>query len=105
MSTSPSESQNQLTDEQYADTFKQLDAEALYTLIAAIIVTVVFWLAIFLTHDSTVSIWHLPLWFVLSCLGGYVFSVVSVIVLVKGFMKNCPLNVASVRHQNTESKE
>lgn len=96
MSTSE---KNQLTDEQYAATFKQLDAEALYTFLAAVIVTVVFWLAIFFTHDSQVSIFYLPLWFVLSCLGGYVFSVVAVIVLVKGFMKNCPLNAASVRNK------
>lgn len=100
MSTPKSETSSEqlLTKEQYANTFKQLDAEASYTFIAAVIVTVVFWLTIFLTHDLNVSVLHLPLWFVLSCLGGYVFSVVIVVLLVKFFMKPCPLNVKSLKH-------
>lgn len=106
MSTPKSENFNELepssehiqTKEQYAQAFKQLDAEARYTFFAALIVTIVFWLAIFLTHDLNVSVFHLPLWFVLSCLGGYVFSVVVVIVLVKWFMKPCPLKVSSLKH-------
>ncbi|MCK0535033.1 MULTISPECIES: YhdT family protein [unclassified Anaerobiospirillum] len=89
----------ELTHEQYAAQFSQLDSEALYTFLAAVLVTVCFWLAIFLTHDSTVSIWHMPLWFVLSCLGGYVLSVGVVIVLVKFFMKPCVLNVTSVKNK------
>ena len=73
--------------------FKQLDAEALYTLLAAVLITLVFWLAIYLTHESSVSFWHMPLWFVLSCLGGYVLSVVVVVVLVKCFLKDMPLHL------------
>lgn len=72
--------------------FKQLDKEAIYTLGAAILITVVFWLAIFFTKDSSTSIFNMPLWFVLSCLGGYVLSVVVVIALVKLGMKNMPLH-------------
>ena len=77
----------------YAAMFKQLDAEALYTLLAALLITLVFWLAIYLTHESSVSFWHMPLWFVLSCLGGYVLSVVVVVVLVNCFLKDMPVNL------------
>lgn len=77
----------------YAAMFKQLDAEAFYTLFAAILITLVFWLAIYLTHESSVSFWHMPLWFVLSCIGGYILSVVVVVVLVKCFLKDMPLHL------------
>lgn len=82
-----------LDQARYAAMFKQLDAEALYTLLAALLITLVFWLAIYLTHESSVSFWHMPLWFVLSCLGGYVLSVVVVVVLVKCFLKDMPLHL------------
>ena len=82
-----------LDQARYAAMFKQLDAEALYTLLAAILITLVFWLAIYLTHESSVSFWHMPLWFVLSCLGGYVLSVVVVVVLVNCFLKDMPLHL------------
>lgn len=82
-----------LDQARYAAMFKQLDAEALYTLLAALLITLVFWLAIYLTHESSVSFWHMPLWFVLSCLGGYVLSVVVVVILVKCFLKDMPLHL------------
>ena len=82
-----------IDQERYAAMFKQLDAEALYTLLAAVLITLLFWLAIYLTHESSVSFWHMPLWFVLSCLGGYVLSVVVVVILVKCFLKDMPLHL------------
>lgn len=94
---SPSTS-DELSQDQYAAQMKQLDSEAFYTFAAAILVTLVFWLAIFLTHDLSITFMHLPLWFVLSCLGGYIFSVVSVIILVKFFLKTMTLKVPSVKH-------
>lgn len=108
MSTPKSESINKLSDqsdqiltkEQYINAFKQFDAEARYTFIAAALVTVVFWLAIFLTHDMSVNVFYLPLWFVLSCLGGYIFSVVVVVLLVKFFLKPLPLKVESLKDGN-----
>ena len=68
--------------QQYAAQFVQLDREAWYTLGAALITTVIFWGAIALTHDSLITVGYLPLWFALSCLSGYVFSVVIVVALV-----------------------
>ena len=81
--------------QQYAAQFVQLDREAWYTLGAALITTVIFWGAIALTHDSLITVGYLPLWFALSCLGGYVFSVVIVVALVKWCLKPCRLKVAS----------
>ena len=86
--------------EQYASPMKQLDSEALYTFIAAVVVTLVFWLSIFFTHDSSVTLLHLPLWFVLSCLGGYAFSVIAVIFLVKVCLKSMALKVPSYKHSD-----
>lgn len=91
--TSPATDAGSLDQARYAAMFKQLDAEALYTLLAALLITLVFWLAIYLTHESSVSFWHMPLWFVLSCLGGYVLSVVVVVVLVNCFLKDMPLHL------------
>lgn len=88
------ESLHTLTQEQYAAQFKQMDKEALYTLISAVVITIFFWGAIFLTHDIQLNVMHMPLWFVLSCLGGYLFSVVIVITLVKKFMRNLELKVS-----------
>lgn len=86
--------------EQYASQMKQLDSEALYTFIAAVVVTLVFWLSIYFTHDSSVTLLHLPLWFVLSCLGGYAFSVIAVIFLVKVCLKSMALKVPSYKHSD-----
>ena len=88
---------------QYAAQFAQLDREAWYTLGAALITTVLFWAAIALTHDSLITVGYLPLWFALSCLGGYVFSVVIVVALVKWCLKPCRLKVAS--YQELHPKE
>ena len=89
--------------QQYAAQFVQLDREAWYTLGAALLTTVLFWAAIALTHDSLITVGYLPLWFALSCLGGYVFSVVIVVALVKWCLKPCRLKVAS--YQELHPKE
>lgn len=91
---------NEITDAEYASMFKQMDKEALATLSAAILVTAVFWLTIALTHDINASILYMPLWFVLSCIGGYLFSVVVVIFLVKKLMRNLELKVSSLKDEN-----
>ena len=89
--------------QQYAAQFVQLDREAWYTLVAALLTTVLFWGAIALTHDSVITVGYLPLWFALSCLGGYVFSVMIVVALVKWCLKPCRLKVAS--YQELHPKE
>ena len=89
---------------QYAAQFVQLDREAWYTLGAAVITTVLFWGAIALTHDSLITVGYLPLWFALSCLGGYLFSVLIVVVLVKWLLRPCRLQVASYQELHAQSQ-
>lgn len=83
--------------EQYAAQFTQLDKEALATVLAAVLITVLFWAAIYFTADIQSSILAMPLWFVISCLGGYLFSIVVVVVLVTKFMSNSRLDVPSLQ--------
>ena len=89
---------------QYAAQFVQLDREAWYTLGAAVITTVLFWGAIALTHDSLITVGYLPLWFALSCLGGYLFSVLIVVMLVKWLLRPCRLQVASYQELHAQSQ-
>lgn len=71
--------------------FKQMDKEALATLMIAIVIFIYFWLSIFLFKNTIVYVFYMPLWFVLSCIGGYLLSCILVIILVKFFMKNFSL--------------
>lgn len=87
-------------DVNYAAKFKQMDKEAIATFGTALLVTIVFWLAIALTHDIQANLLFMPLWFVLSCIGGYLFSIVVVLVLVKKIMRNLELKVSSVKDLN-----
>lgn len=80
----------------YAAQLQQLDREAFFTFGAALLVTLVFWFSIYCTHDSSLQFLSLPLWFVLSCIGGYLFSVVVVVGLTRFLLKPCELNVAPV---------
>ncbi|MBU3844835.1 MAG: YhdT family protein [Candidatus Anaerobiospirillum pullicola] len=90
--------------EQYAAQFTQLDKEALATVLAAVLITVLFWAAIYFTADMQSNILAMPLWFVISCLGGYLFSIVVVVVLVTKFMSNCRLDVPSLQQlEHTQS--
>ena len=77
---------------EYAKKFVQMDKEALYTLVLSIVIFIFFWGSIFILQDSQVSIWQMPLWFVISCIGGYILSVAGVAVLIKYFMKNFDLD-------------
>ncbi len=71
--------------------FKQMDKEAWATLMIAIVIFIYFWLSIFLFKNTIVYVFYMPLWFVLSCIGGYLLSCILVIILVKFFMKNFSL--------------
>lgn len=71
--------------------FKQMDKEAIATFIASMVIFIYFWLTIFLFKNSIVYVCYMPLWFVLSCIGGYILSCIIIIILVKFFMKNFSL--------------
>ena len=79
----------------YHEKLAQADREARLTLLAACFVTILFWLAIFLAQDALVAWFGIPLWFWLSCIGGYLLSVIAVIVLVRFGCKNFDLQDVS----------
>ena len=77
-----------MTKLSYKDKLRQTDREAFFTFISAIFITVVFWGSIWLFKDSDTTIFSMPLWFVASCLVGYLISIVVVLFLVKFCFKN-----------------
>ena len=79
-------------DWSYARKFEQMDREAAWTLAVAVAVFVCFWAAVLLFRHDEVYVLGLPLWFVLSCLGGYVLSVAAVAVLVRLGMRDFPFD-------------
>lgn len=82
-------------------TFRQMDKEAFSTFITAVIITVYFWLTVFIFKDDiSLTLFSLPIWFVLSCIGGYILSVIAVIVLVRKFMKNFSLADFDDEHEH-----
>lgn len=76
----------------YKERFVQMDKEALATVLASAAITLYFWLSIWLFKDSAVTVLSLPLWFMLSCIGGYLLSIIAVFILVRRCMKNFPLD-------------
>ena len=83
----------------YRQAHQQSNREAIYCLLASVVLTICFWAAIFLTQDSSLSIWGVPLWFWLSCVGGYVLSVLFVWLLIRFKMKNFSLEVKSMKNE------
>lgn len=75
----------------YHEKLRQADKEAAYTLAFSALVTAFFWISIFLTSDTLLVFFGLPLWFWLSCIGGYVFSIVAVLLLIRLCFKNFDL--------------
>ena len=76
----------------YKEAIEQSHREALYTVGAALLLFLFFWGVLLLTQDSAYSCWGLPLWFWLSCIGGYLLSVLVVWLLVKYFLRNFNLD-------------
>ena len=73
--------------------------EALATMLAAVATMIYFWAAIWLLKDSAVTLLALPIWFVASCVGGYLFSVIAVFVLVKRCFADIDLDEAAAAYR------
>ncbi|MDO5531323.1 DUF997 family protein [Sutterella sp.] len=69
--------------ERYDEALRICGREAAATLAAAVAVTVFFWGTLWLFTGSSVLLLGLPLWFVVAVIGGYLFSIVAVVVIVK----------------------
>lgn len=78
--------------------------EAVATLIAAVFTMVYFWAAIVIFERSPETVLHMPLWFMASCVGGYLFSVIAVLWLVKRWFADIDLDeVANAYRQDKEA--
>ena len=79
--------------------------EAVVTLIAAVFTMIDFWAAILIFEKSPETVLHMPLWFMASCVGGYLFSVIAVLWLVKRWFADIDLDeVADAYRQDEEAK-
>ena len=79
--------------------------EAVATLIAAVFTMVYFWAAILIFEKSPETVLHMPLWFMASCVGGYLFSVIAVLWLVKRWFADIDLDeVADAYRQDVEAQ-
>ena len=76
----------------YQDALRRSHQEALVTLAAAALITVVFWVCVFCFETSMVGWFGVPLWFWMSCIGGYFFSIFTVWILIRFFYKNFELD-------------
>jgi uncharacterized membrane protein YhdT len=75
-------------DFSYQEALRRSHQEALVTLGAACLITIVFWLGVFAFEGSQIGWFGVPLWFWASCVGGYFFSILIVWILVRFCFKN-----------------
>ncbi len=83
----------------YQEKFIRTDKEARATFILSLVIFVFFFVSIFIFMDENIYILGMPLWFVLSCLGGYLISVVGVVLLVRFFMQDFSLDDEEHSHE------
>ncbi len=86
----------------YQEKMDRTNKEAKATFFLSLIIFAFFALSILITKDLNIFVMGMPLWFVLSCLVGYLLSVVGVIVLVKYFMQNFSLDDESSTNKDTK---
>ena len=76
----------------YQDAIRRSHQEALVTLVAAVLITVVFWGCGFGFEATLLGWFGVPIWFWTSCIGGYFFSILIVWILVRFCFKNFELD-------------
>ena len=76
--------------------------EAVVTLIAAVFTMIYFWAAILIFEKSPETVLHMPLWFMASCVGGYLFSVIAVLWLVKRWFVDIDLDEVADAYRQDE---
>lgn len=79
----------------YDRALKASHKEAAATMAVALVTVLYFWGAVFFFEDSEVTLFSLPLWFVASCIGGYVLSIAGVLFLVNGVFTDIDLDRAA----------
>ena len=81
-----------LSDLSYSQALAEANRQAVYSVLAAVLITGFFWGSVYFTYESLLNWWGLPFWFWLSCVVGYFFSIVVVYILVKFFFRPIDLN-------------
>lgn len=79
--------------------------EAAATMAVALLTLLYFWGTVLLFEKSEMTLFSMPLWFVASCIGGYFFSVVGVLVLVKRCFTDIPLDDAADAYRRGEEEK
>jgi len=88
----------------YDEALRASHREAAATMLAAILTVLYFWGTVFLWEKSELTLFSLPLWFVASCVGGYLFSVVAVWILVKRCFTEIALDEVAEAYRRSEEK-
>lgn len=86
----------------YDDALRITHREAKLTGWVAVIITLFFWGSLWLTKASELTWQGWPLWFLLSVVGGFILSVLAVVVLVKCTFKRFSLDL---KPQDTPASE
>lgn len=76
----------------YQDAIERSHQEALVTLAAAVLITVIFWGCVYGFESSLIGWFGVPIWFWASCIGGYLFSILIVWILVRFCFQNFELD-------------
>lgn len=95
--------QNNQAREVYNRALRASHKEAAATLIAGAVTAAFFWAAIILLQDSEITVFSFPLWFIVSCVGGYLLSVVAVIYLVRRVFVDIDLDKTAQAMKETMS--
>ena len=72
----------------YREKFIQMNKEAKATWIVMAVIIAFWWISAFGTSQIEYTIFYMPGWFVLSCFGVWVLSIILVTVLVTKVFKN-----------------
>ena len=92
----------------YKEKFVQMNKEAKATWIVAAVIIIFWWLAGFGVYGAfgfVLTILGMPAWFVLSCFGSWILSIVLVAYLIKKVYKDLELDDAEFSAENKSGKE
>ena len=88
----------------YDQALRASHREAVATMLVAILTLFYFWAAVLLLEGSEATVFSMPLWFMASCVGGYLFSVVGVWLLVKRCFSDIPLDEVAQEYRRSEEE-
>lgn len=101
-----SEKKVPLTREYYDRALRSSHREAAATMAVALITVLYFWGTVLLLEESEFTLFSMPVWFVASCMGGYLVSVAGVVFLVKRCFTDIALDDAAEAYRlSAEKKE